>query len=295
MEENATGEVQAIPDNITEKFLDNWISILIIAGILITIVIIVRVIASRARKIFAEKISDDRAEIKKRTFTFTSVISNLIIVISVIAALLIIAEELGISVTPLLAGAGVAGIVIGFGAQSLIKDLINGTFILFEQWFQVNDIVTINSTSGVVEKFNLRTTVLRDLEGIAHYIPNSEISILSNRTHVWARAMIDVGVHYKENTDRVITVLEEVFDELLNDDEFKDVILERPQILGKGGVDSLGDSAVIFKIICKVVPPNQWDIGRQLRKRIKDKFDEVGIEIPFPCRNVYIRDENNPG
>lgn len=295
MEENATGEAQAIPDNITEKFLDNWISILIIAGILITIVIIVRVIASRARKIFAEKISDDRAEIKKRTFTFTSVISNLIIVISVIAALLIIAEELGISVTPLLAGAGVAGIVIGFGAQSLIKDLINGTFILFEQWFQINDIVTINSTSGVVEKFNLRTTVLRDLEGIAHYIPNSEISILSNRTHVWARAMIDVGVHYKENTDRVITVLEEVFDELLNDDEFKDVILERPQILGKGGVDSLGDSAVIFKIICKVVPPNQWDIGRQLRKRIKDKFDEVGIEIPFPCRNVYIRDENNPG
>ena len=295
MEENATGEAQAIPDNITEKILDNWISILIIAGILITIVIIVRVIASRARKIFAEKISDDRAEIKKRTFTFTSVISNLIIVISVIAALLIIAEELGISVTPLLAGAGVAGIVIGFGAQSLIKDLINGTFILFEQWFQINDIVTINSTSGVVEKFNLRTTVLRDLEGIAHYIPNSEISILSNRTHVWARAMIDVGVHYKENTDRVITVLEEVFDELLNDDEFKDVILERPQILGKGGVDSLGDSAVIFKIICKVVPPNQWDIGRQLRKRIKDKFDEVGIEIPFPCRNVYIRDENNPG
>lgn len=295
MEENATEEAQVIPNNIAEKFLDNWISILIIVGIVIAIVIIVRVIASRARRIFAEKISDDRAEIKKKTFTFTSVISNLVIVVSVIAALLIIAEQLGISITPLLAGAGVAGIVIGFGAQSLIKDLINGTFILFEQWFQLNDIVTINNTSGIVEKFNLRTTVLRDLEGVAHYIPNGEISVLSNRTHIWARAMIEVGVHYKENTDRVITVLEEVFDELLNDDEFKDVILERPQILGKGGVDSLGDSAVIFKIICKVVPPNQWDIGRQLRKRIKDKFDEVGIEIPFPCRNVYMRDENNPG
>jgi len=295
MEENATEEAQVIPNNIAEKFLDNWISILIIVGIVIAIVIIVRVIASRARRIFTEKISDDRAEIKKKTFTFTSVISNLVIVVSVIAALLIIAEQLGISITPLLAGAGVAGIVIGFGAQSLIKDLINGTFILFEQWFQLNDIVTINNTSGIVEKFNLRTTVLRDLEGVAHYIPNGEISVLSNRTHIWARAMIEVGVHYKENTDRVITVLEEVFDELLNDDEFKDVILERPQILGKGGVDSLGDSAVIFKIICKVVPPNQWDIGRQLRKRIKDKFDEVGIEIPFPCRNVYMRDENNPG
>ncbi len=290
MEENAA-ETRIIPNNIVENFLDNWISILIIIGIAVIIIIIVRLIARRVRNIFEKRISDDKFEIKKRTFTFTSVISNLVMVISIIAALLIIMEELGISVTPLLAGAGVAGIVIGFGAQSLIKDLINGTFILFEQWFQVNDIVTINDTSGVVEKFNLRTTVLRDLEGIAHYIPNGEISILSNRTHVWARAMVEIGVHYKENTDRVIAVLEEVFDELLSDEEFKDVILERPQILGKGGVDSLGDSAVVFKIICKVVPPNQWDVGRQLRKRVKDKFDEVGIEIPFPCRNVYMREE----
>jgi moderate conductance mechanosensitive channel len=293
MEENSTGKAQVIPDNIAENFLDSWISILIIIGIVVAVMIIVKVFARRAIRMFEERISDDRIETKKRTFTFTSVVSNLIIVISIVAGILIIAEQLGISVTPLLAGAGVAGIVIGFGAQSLIKDIINGTFILFEQWFQVNDIVTINNTSGVVEKFNLRTTVLRDLEGIAHYIPNGEINILSNRTHVWARAMVEVGVHYKENTDRVVEVLEEVFDELLADDQFKDVILERPQILGKGGVDSLGDSAVMFKIICKVVPPNQWDVGRQLRKRIKDKFDEVGIEIPFPCTNVYMRDENN--
>ncbi len=293
MEENSTGKAQVIPDNIAENFLDSWISILIIIGIVVAVMIIIKVFARRAIRMFEERISDDRIETKKRTFTFTSVVSNLIIVISIVAGILIIAEQLGISVTPLLAGAGVAGIVIGFGAQSLIKDIINGTFILFEQWFQVNDIVTINNTSGVVEKFNLRTTVLRDLEGIAHYIPNGEINILSNRTHVWARAMVEVGVHYKENTDRVVEVLEEVFDELLADDQFKDVILERPQILGKGGVDSLGDSAVMFKIICKVVPPNQWDVGRQLRKRIKDKFDEVGIEIPFPCTNVYMRDENN--
>ncbi len=291
MEENAAEGTRVIPNNIAENFLDNWISIVFIISAVIIIFIIVRVVARRARSIFEQRISDDRLEVKKRTYTFTSVISNLVIVVSVIAALLIIAEQLGISVTPLLAGAGVAGIVIGFGAQSLVKDLINGTFILFEQWFQVNDIVTIGETSGVVEKFNLRTTVLRDLEGIAHYIPNGEISVLSNRTQVWARAMLEVGVHYKENTDRVIEVLEEIFDELLEDKDFKDVILERPQILGKGGVDSLGDSAVVFKIICKVVPPNQWDVGRQLRKRIKDKFDKVGIEIPFPCTNVYMRDE----
>ncbi len=293
MEENNTSQAQVIPNDICENFLENWVSILIIIGIVVAAVIIIKIFARRTRRIFEERISDKRMETKKRTYTFTSVVSNLIMVVSIVAGILIIAEQLGISVTPLLAGAGVAGIVIGFGAQSLIKDIINGTFILFEQWFQVNDIVTINSTSGVVEKFNLRTTVLRDLEGIAHYIPNGEISILSNRTHVWARAMVEIGVHYKEKTDRVIEVLEEVFDELIADEQFKDIILERPQILGKGGVDSLGDSAVVFKIICKVVPPNQWDVSRQMRKRIKDKFDEVGIEIPYPCTNVYMRGENN--
>lgn len=293
MQENGNESAQMIPGNIAQNFMDNWLSIVIIIGVVVAIFIIVRLLARRVRKIFERRIGDDRLETKKKTYTFTSVASNLIVAVSVIVAMMIIADELGISVTPLLAGAGVAGVVIGFGAQSLIKDLINGTFILFEQWFQIDDIVTINDTSGVVERFNLRTTVLRDLEGIAHFIPNGEISMLSNRTHVWARAMIEVGVHYKENTDRVIEVLEQVFDELMEDKQFKEYILERPQILGKGGVDSLGDSAVMFKIICKVIPPNQWDIARQLRKRIKDKFDEVGIEIPFPCQNVYMRKEDN--
>ncbi|MCG9479016.1 MAG: mechanosensitive ion channel family protein [Actinomycetia bacterium] len=288
--EEETQEV--IPSNIGQIFLENWLSIVIVLAVLIVVIIIVKFISRKTRKVFEQRISDDRMEIKKRSYTVTSVFTNVIIVGSLVVALMIIATQLGINVTPLLAGAGVAGIVIGFGAQSLIKDLINGSFILFEQWFQVDDIVTVDGTSGVVEKFNLRTTVLRDLEGIAHYIPNGEIKVLSNRTHVWSRAMIEVGVHYKENTDRVIEVMEQVFDELLADDNFNQCILERPQILGKGGVDSLSDSAVVFKIICKVVPPNQWDISRQLRKRIKDKFDQVGIEIPYPCRNVYIRQEN---
>lgn len=282
---------EVISGNLSQNFLDNWLNIAIVLVILVIVVLIVKVISNKIKRIFEQRISNEKMEIKKRTYTFTSVLTNLIIVGSVVIAIMIIGIQLGINVTPLLAGAGVAGIVIGFGAQSLIKDIINGTFILFEQWFQVNDIVTINDTSGTVEKFNLRTTVLRDIEGVAHYIPNGEISILSNSTHIWSRAMIEVGVHYKESTDRVIGVLEQVFDELMADKEFSCHILERPQILGKGGVDSLADSAVMFKIICKVVPPNQWDIARQLRKRIKDKFDQEGIEIPYPCRNVYMRQE----
>lgn len=291
MAEDTEG-IGIISSNIITNLKESWINIVIIIAALLILIIIVKVLTGKIKRLFDKKISEEKIEVKKRTFTFTSVISNLIITVSVIAAALIIADELGIKVTPLLAGAGVAGIVIGFGAQSLIKDLINGTFILFEQWFQVNDVVTIGDTSGVVEKFNLRTTVLRDLEGVVHYIPNGEITKLSNKTQLWARAVVEVGVHYKENTDRVIKVLEEVFDELMEDEKYKDVILERPAILGDGGVNDLGDSAVMFKIVCMVKPPNQWTIARQLRKRIKDKFDQVGIEIPFPCRNIYMRNEN---
>ncbi len=279
--------------SIISNFLDNWLNIVIIVAALLVVIIVVKIISRRVRKLVERNISDEKILIKKRTFTLNSVISNLIIVVSSVIAILIIADQIGIKVTPLLAGAGVAGVVIGFGAQSLIKDLINGTFILVEQWYQVNDIVTIGDTSGVVERFNLRTTVLRDLEGTLHFIPNGEITKLSNRTHTWSRALIEVGVHYKENIDRVVHVLEEVFSEMVKDKNYKDFILERPEILGDGGVNELGDSAVKFTIICKVKPGQQWTIGRQLRKRIKDKFDKVGIEIPYPCTNVYMRNEKN--
>jgi len=155
-------------ESIFKNFLDNWLNIVIIIAVLLVVIILVKIISRRMRRLIEKKISNEKMLIKKRTFTLTNVISNLIIVGSSVAAILIIADQVGIPVTPVLAGAGVAGIVIGFGAQSLIKDLINGTFILVEQWYQINDIVTIGDTSGVVEKFNLRTTVLRDLEGTLH-------------------------------------------------------------------------------------------------------------------------------
>jgi small-conductance mechanosensitive channel len=289
--ENNNDILNIAGDNLFQNFLNNWLNIVIVAAVLLVVIIVVIIVARRIRRIVELKISDDKKIIKKRTFTFTSVVSNLIIIISVIAALLIIADQVGISVTPLLAGAGVAGIVIGFGAQSLIKDLINGVFILLEQWYQVNDIITVGDTSGVVEKFNLRTTVIRDLEGTLHFIPNGEISKLSNRTHTWSRALVEIGVHYKENIDKVVKVLEEVFDELISDKKYKKSILEKPEILGEGGVSELGSSAVIFTIICKVKPGQQWTIARQLRKRIKERFDREGIEIPYPCTNIYMRDK----
>jgi len=270
---------------------DNWLDIVIILGALIVLIVIISIIRRRLKRIFERKIPEEKIILRKRTLTFNSVVSNLIIVIAFIAAALIIAGELGISVTPLLAGAGVAGIVIGFGAQSLIKDLINGIFILFEQWYQVGDIITISGITGTVERFNLRTTVIRDLEGTVHYFPNGEISVLGNRTQLWSRAVIDVGVHYKENTDRVVEVLEGIFDDIMKDKEYGRSIMERPSILGGGGVSELGDSAVVFKVICQVTAGEQWNIERQLRKRVKDRFDKLGIEIPYPCTNVYMRED----
>jgi moderate conductance mechanosensitive channel len=283
-------------DNLNFFNIENiWLSLIRIAVIilvLVVIIIVVRIVSTRLKRYAAKNIPDNKVDIRKRTYTVNSVISNFIIVTSVFIALLIIAGELNIQITPILASAGVLGIVIGFGAQSLIKDIINGLFILFEQQYQIDDIITIGEVSGVVERVSLRTTVLRDLEGIVHYIPNGEIKTVGNRTQGWARALIEVGVHYSENVDNVTKVLQEVFDEILKDKDYKGFILERPTILGNGGIDDLADSAVMFKIICKVVPPHQWDIARQLRKRIKKKFDEKGIEIPFPCNNVYMRSES---
>ena len=287
--EESTENANMLSGGFIQKFLDNWIDIAIIIGALLVLVVIVSISRRRLRRFFEKKIPEDKMLMRKRTLTFNSVISNLIIVIAFIAAALIIAEQLGISVTPLLAGAGVAGIVIGFGAQSLIRDLINGVFILLEQWYQVDDVVSIGDVTGSVERFNLRTTVIRDIEGTVHYIPNGEITVLGNRTHLWSRAVVEVGVHYDEDTGRIVEVLEEIFDEIMNDKKYKKMILERPSILGDDGISELGDSAIIFKLICKVKPGEQWNIARQLRKRIKDKFDEVGIEIPYPCTNIYMR------
>lgn len=290
--ENNTDSLQTVTVNIFKNFLNNWLNIIIIVAALLVVIVIVRIITSRIRRLVKRKISDEKMIIKKRTYTLTSVISNLIIVISAVAAMLVIADQIGISITPLLAGIGVVGIVIGFGAQSLIKDLINGTFILLEQWYQINDIITIGDASGIVEKFNLRTTVIRDIEGALHFIPNGEITRLSNLTHTWSRALVNVSVHYSENTDRVVEVLEGIFNDLMEDKKYRDSILERPTILGDGGVSELGDSAVVFTVICKVKPAEQWTIGKQLRKRIKDKFDLLGIEIPYPCTNIYLRNKD---
>jgi len=210
----------------------------------------------------------------------------------VVAAVMLL-SELGINITPLLAGAGVLGVAIGFGAQNLIRDFLSGLFIFLEDQFNQGDVVEIAGRSGVVEEINLRRTVLRDLDGILHIIPNGEITISSNYTRDWARVKLDVPVAYGEDLDRVIAVINRVGKELAADKEFGPKIKTPPQVLR---VQNFGDSGIDIRILGDVKPMEQWTVTGELRKRIKKTFDQEGIEIPWPHVKVYYGRENpKPG
>ena len=196
-----------------------------------------------------------------------------------------VTAECGIAIGPLLAGAGIAGLAIGFGAQSLVKDVISGFFIILENQIRVGDVVTIAGAGGIVEEISLRTIRLRDVEGRVHIVPNGLIEVATNFTHEWSRALVEIPVAYKEDVDRVIAVLQEVGEELRADPDFSDLILEPMTVQG---LDSFGDSSVNIRIFFKTVPIRQWDVAREFRKRVKKTFDQQGISIPFPHRTVFI-------
>jgi small conductance mechanosensitive channel len=192
---------------------------------------------------------------------------------------------------PLLAGVGVFGLALSFGAQSLVKDMISGFFILLENQFAIGDIIEINGTSGVVERMTLRIVAVRDVEGVLHIIPNGTITQVSNKTKEWARVVLDVGVGYPEKVDSVIEVLRGVASEFATDQAWMPHLTEGPDVLG---VQELADSAVNIRIIVRTRPGKQWDVKRELRRRIKNRFDQEGIEIPFPQRTVHLTQSPTP-
>jgi len=195
-----------------------------------------------------------------------------------------ILTELSVPIGPVLGGFGIAGIAVGFGAQYLVRDLIAGVFILAENQYRTGDVVTVAGTSGLVESINLRRTVLRDLDGQVIVIPNGEISVAFNKTKYWSRVNLDIGVAYKEDVDRVVEVLNEVGEEIAADPYYGLMLITPPQVLR---LDSLDDSAVTFKMLGDCKPMKQWEITGEMRKRIKIRLDNEGIEIPFPHQTVY--------
>lgn len=227
---------------------------------------------------------ESEEEVKKRVDTLSRVLANVGQVAILVMAGFMVLSILEIDIAPILAGVGVFGIAIGFGAQSLIKDLLAGVFIILESQYHVGDVVKIADVSGQVEDINLRRTILRDLDGIVHFVPNGEIRVASNFTREWSRVNLNISVAYKEDLDRVISVINRVGTELANDPEWQPLIIKPPQALR---VDNLGDSGIEIKILGDTKPIRQWDVMGELRKRLKKAFDEEGIEIPWPHTKVY--------
>ena len=238
-------------------------------------------------KFVLEKDPLQAAEAKKRAQTLGNILRHALLIAISFIAILMILGELGIQVGPLLATAGIGALAIGFGAQSLVKDVINGFFIILENHYRIGDVIEVTGVSGLVESVSLRKTVLRDLEGRVHIIPNGEIKIVSNLSKEWSRSVLDIGISYREDVDRVMDILSQIGRELEAEEPYKSAILEPLQILG---VERFEESELVIRIMVKTVPLKQWEIGRELRKRIKNRFDENGIEIPFPHR-VLLRGE----
>jgi small conductance mechanosensitive channel len=268
------------------KSLSHWFTTsgIKVVGILIGLFVLSQ--ASRwmvrwIEKWIPEKDPLQASEIKKRAQTLGNILRHVfLILISFIAGLMILGE-LGIQLGPLLATAGIGALAIGFGAQSLVRDVISGFFIILENQYRIGDVIEVAGVSGLVESLNLRRTVLRDLKGRVHTIPNGEIKVVSNLSKEWSRAVLDLGISYREDLNQVYELLTQIGKELESEEPYKSAILEPLQILG---VEKFEESQVIIRMMIKTAPLKQWEVGRELRRRIKIRFDEKGIEIPFPHR-----------
>lgn len=237
----------------------------------------------KAVKVRCDDINTD-VEINKRAGVLSKFITRIAEVILYSIAGFMILAKFGIDIGPVLAGAGIVGIAVGFGSQKVIGDLLNGAFIMLEDYYSVGDVVRVAGISGLVEEVDIRRTVLRDLDGVVHIIPNSEIKTASNFTRTWSRVNINIPVSYNEDIDKVMAILNKVGEDMAQDENFKDMIITPPKVLR---IDNFGDSAIEIKMLSDTKPLKQWDVAGELRKRVKKAFDEENIEIPWPHTKVY--------
>ncbi|MGH9178735.1 MAG: mechanosensitive ion channel family protein [Acidimicrobiales bacterium] len=207
-------------------------------------------------------------------------------------AALTVLGELGIALGPLVAGAGIVGIALGFGAQNLVRDFLSGIFMLIEDQYGVGDVIDVGPATGTVEGVSLRTTRLRDVEGNVWHVPNGEIVRVANKSQEWSRALLDVQVSYQTSTEQAAQVIERVARETWLDERWSSEILAEPEVWG---VEALGADGVAIRLVVKTRPLSQWNVARELRARIKRAFDAAGIEIPFPQRTLWVRTSASGG
>jgi small-conductance mechanosensitive channel len=252
---------------------------------------VVRALRERTVAVMRQRAGGTAIELEKRAATIGGIIRKSFAAVIWFVAILMALKEVGFDVAPILAGAGVVGLAVGFGAQNLVRDVISGLFILMENQVRVNDVAVINGTGGLVEEINLRTTVLRSLDGVVHVFPNGAITSLANMTREFSYYVFDIGVAYKEDTDRVVQVLHKVSEEMMNEEPYRSAIIQPLEVLG---VDAFANSAVMIKARIKTQPLQQWLVGREMNRRIKKAFDQAGIEIPFPHLSVYFGEASKP-
>ena len=228
---------------------------------------------------------------RQRTRTLGAVLRSTATAVIVTLAGLIVLAEIGVNLGPLIAGAGIAGVAIGFGTQSLVKDFMTGVFMLLEDQYGVGDVVDLGDATGVVEEVSLRVTRIRDVDGTLWYIPNGEIRRVANLSQEWARAVMDIEVAYDTDLVEASEIIKRVADEVWQDHLNHATILEEPEIWG---VEKFGDNSISIRLVLVVEPGEQWATAREIRGRLKPAFDAAGIEIPFPQRSVWIHNEPEP-
>ncbi|NEW78978.1 MAG: mechanosensitive ion channel family protein [Gelidibacter sp.] len=266
-------------------FLSNGIRVVaIIIGVLFINKIITKFIDKTVRLAVVPNNYSSRESEKKREDTLIQIFSITSKIAIFTISILMILQEFGVEIGPILAAAGIVGLAFGFGGQYLIRDIISGLFIILENQYRIGDIVKFENLGGVVEKISLRMTTLRDLDGTVHHIPHGEIKEVSNYAKEFARVNLDIGIAYDTNLEHVIGVVNEVGNELAQDDQFKEFIIKAPQFLR---VNNFADSSIMLKILGETLPLKQWEITGELRKRLKIAFDREGIEIPFPQRVIH--------
>jgi small-conductance mechanosensitive channel len=279
-------------DAVGAWLLEHGVPILIIIGIAYLFYMIVRALASPILERLVKargKGRRARSEHAKRAQTLSSVVTQGAAIFIAIIALFMILSEVGLDITPLLASAGVAGIALGFAAQSFVKDLIGGFLIISENQFDVGDVIKVADVTGIVEEINLRRTQLRDLDGILHIVPNGEIRVTSNYTMMWSRAHLDISVAYKEDLDQVMTVIRRVWEETAEDPQWGPQLISKTPWLLR--VNEFGDSGIVIKVVGETKPMMQWNVMGELRRRIKRAFDQENIEIPWPHVKLYMGDK----
>ena len=281
------------------RFLDVEYTVLIRKSVAILVIwfgawVVNQLIRLAARRILKAVDDGDDSTLtlrEKRGQTVAQLLRSVGRVVVVVVAILLTLNTF-VEITPLLAGAGILGLAISFGAQSLVKDVLSGFFILLENQFAVGDVIEAGGKSGVVERMTMRVVQLRDVEGILHFIPNGTITVVSNKTRGWSRSVVDVGVAYETEVDMALGVIKDEAVKFSEDPAWKhrlDGPVEVP------GVERLDDNGVIIRTLIRTVPGSQWEAGREFRRRIKNRLDHEGIEIPFPQRVMHVRlDSDQP-